>query len=72
MYATSSPSEIYHVLTSNDEVTLCGLKLSRAEIDTTLLRAFTLHRVPGKPSNRSLCYQCAKTQRQTAVLMVGV
>lgn len=64
MYATSSPSEIYHVLALSNEVTLCGRKVSPAEINVKIL-AFSLQLAADKPSNHSLCYHCAKALRQT-------
>ena len=71
MYAISSPSEIYHVLTSRKEITFCGLRVSRAEIDTELAKAILLQ--PVYPSIRStpdhsLCYHCVRLERQKAVL----
>jgi hypothetical protein len=68
MYATSSPIEIYHLLASTNEVTLCGRKVSRPEINVKVLKEFSLHRAADKPADHSLCYHCAKAQRQTAVL----
>ena len=67
MYAISSPSEIYHVLTLRREITLCGLRVSQAEIDTKLPKTFSLQ--PVYPSvrstpDRSLCYRCATLERQ--------
>jgi hypothetical protein len=71
MYAISSPSEIYHVLTSRKEITFCGLRVSQAETDTELAKAFLLQ--PVYPSIRStpdrlLCYHCVRLERQKAVL----
>ena len=66
MYAISSPSEIYHVLTSRKEITLCGLRVSRAEIDTKLPKTFSLQPAFAKLPDRSLCYHCVRLEREKA------
>ena len=67
MFAINSPSDIYHVLTSNKEATSCGLKVLQAEINLEFAKTFPLHRVSERPSDRSLCQDCFRVEWQKAI-----
>ena len=70
MYAMNSTSNIYHLLTSSQELTRCGLRVSEAEIDFKQVRWFPLHRVSEKPSERTLCRHCAKSNSEESAAIL--
>ena len=63
MYAASSSSEFYHLLTKSDssDLTLCGLRVSPIVIDRPA-ETSSLHLVSQILGSRSLCEDCAKIE----------
>ena len=63
MYATSSTSNVYHLVTPTQDRTVCGLPVSPIVIDRAAYTS-TLHLASGKPDRRELCRDCAKDERK--------
>jgi hypothetical protein len=59
MYATSSPSETYHLVNEDGARTLCGLIVVPIVVDRPV-ETTALHLTSNPPSNRRLCQQCSQ------------
>jgi hypothetical protein len=65
MYAISSPSDVYHLLTpaSAQDRTLCDLSVVPIVIDRAAYTS-SLHLTSERPAGRELCIDCAKVERE--------
>lgn len=58
MYAKTSPKDVYHLLTKDEEHTLCGQRvvgiIADRPVDTS-----ALHLTSKRPTDLSLCQECA-------------
>jgi hypothetical protein len=62
MYAKSSDSEPYHLLTEDEDSTLCGLRVVPIIIDRPA-KTTALHLTSEKPNGGSVCKKCAELKR---------
>ena len=62
MYATSSRSDVYHLLTQTKERTLCGLSVVPIVIDHAVDTS-GLHLTPNAPVDCRMCRPCADIAR---------
>ena len=60
MYAQSKRSNIYHLLYSTVDYTLCGQKLNPENPNEGL----GLRLIPEEPPNNALCKQCEKMEQR--------
>jgi hypothetical protein len=58
MYATSSPSGVYHLLADGNDQTLCGLSVAPIVIDRPVTTV-SLHLTSQQPEDGELCKDCA-------------
>jgi hypothetical protein len=65
MYAISSPSDVYHLLTpaSAQDRTLCDLAVVPIVIDRAA-HASPLYLTSERPAGRELCKDCANVERK--------
>jgi hypothetical protein len=63
MYATSSTSNVYHLVTSTRDRTVCGLAVAPVVVDRAAYIS-TLHLTSSKPDRRELCRDCAKVEQK--------
>ena len=61
MYAKSSPDDVYHLLTPDENNTLCGLSVVPVIMDR-LTNTPDLHLTFKRPSDSNLCDECAKSK----------
>jgi hypothetical protein len=61
MYATNSPSDIYHLLTDTRDQTLCGLPVGQVVIDRPT-KSSVLYLTSNRPEDRELCKECAEIE----------
>jgi len=59
MYAKSSSTPFYHLLTKSKELTLCGRSVVPIVIDRPA-KTSSLHLTSDRPTDRELCKECAK------------
>lgn len=59
MYAKSSPKDVYHLLTQDEDQTLCGLSVVPIVIDRPA-NTSALHLTFQRPTDRPLCEECAR------------
>jgi hypothetical protein len=58
MYAKTSPKDVYHLLTKDEERTLCGLRVVGIIVDRPV-NTSALHLTSQKPTACPLCQECA-------------
>ena len=63
MYAISSPSDVYHLLSRERDKTVCGLGVVPIIIDRPV-HASELHMTSNKPTDRDLCKDCARIEQE--------
>jgi hypothetical protein len=63
MYATSSSTDVYHLLAPDESHTLCGLRVAPIIIDRAI-SVLELHLTTHKPVGREECPLCAKSTRE--------
>jgi hypothetical protein len=66
VYAITTPSNVYHLLTETKRETLCGKPIVDgvyATLAESHLGSFPLIRVLNIPQNRALCPDCHKAER---------
>ena len=61
MYAKSSPNDVYHLLTQDEDYTRCGLSVVPIIIDRPV-NTSALHLTSQEPIDRKLCKDCAKAE----------
>jgi ribosomal protein L34E len=61
MYAKTSSKDIYHLLTEDEERTLCGLRVVGIIVDRPV-NTSALHLTSKRPTDRPLCQQCAEVK----------
>ncbi len=59
MYAVSSPSDVYHLLTQANARTLCGLFVVPIVIDRPV-NTSALHLTSSELTDREMCKDCAR------------
>jgi hypothetical protein len=64
MYAQSKRSQIYHLLYSTFEYTLCGQKTKKVDLEGSA-EGTGLRLVSEQPPNRMLCKQCDRMEQRT-------
>ena len=57
MYATGSPTDVYHLLSEKQDKTLCGHNVAPIIIDRPVITS-ALHLTSREPRDRELCREC--------------
>ena len=70
MYATSSPSGDYHLLSVANDQTLCGLSVAPIVIDRQVTTS-SLHLISQQPEEGELCKDCAKIELERCAKSSG-
>jgi hypothetical protein len=63
MYAVSSPSDVYHLLTQAKARTLCGLFVVPIVIDRPV-NTSALHLTSNDLTDRDMCKDCARIEQE--------
>lgn len=64
MYAKNSQTNIYHLLTENEETTLCGLAVIPIIIDRPI-QSNAVHLTSRQPPGQRICEQCVSSKAKT-------
>jgi hypothetical protein len=64
MYAKNSQTNIYHLLTENEETTLCGLAVIPIIIDRPI-KSNAVHLTSRQPPGQRICEKCVSSKAQT-------
>ncbi len=65
MYAKSSSTPFYHLLTEGKELTLCGRSVVPIVIDRPA-KTSSLHLTSDRPTDLELCKECARIDQDQA------
>lgn len=65
MYAKSSPVDVFHLLTHDEDYTLCGLSVAPIIIDRPI-NTSALHLTTQRPVVRKLCKDCVKGEAKAS------
>ena len=62
MYAKSNSGDVYHLLTKDEQRTLCGLSVAAVVIDRPAETSW-LHLTSNRPVDLKLCAECAQISK---------